>query len=289
MSLTKRKILVTGAKGFIGGYLAKRLTELEYTIIEFEGDITKDSSYDRIQKEDIYHCYHLAAKSFVPESWNTPDEFIKTNVYGTEKVLEFCRKKSIPLTFVSSYLYGNPKYLPINEKHPLQTPNPYALSKYLGEELCRFYNEYYKMKICVLRPFNTYGPGQNKRFLIPILMDQFLGTVEKVIIKDLTPKRDYVYISDLIEALVLTLGVATAENLLVLNIGSGYSLSVADVIDEIKKQSGTKKEVISLNEVRPNEIPDTVADITLAFEKMGWKPKVSFEEGIKEILKTQVK
>ena len=279
-----KKILVTGSKGFIGTYLVNRLKELNYSVIEFKGDVTIEASYLELLNEDIAHCFHLAAKSFVPESWNTPDAFIKNNVYGTEKVLEFCRTKAIPLTFVSSYLYGSPKYLPINEQHPLQTPNPYALSKYLGEELCRFYHEYYKMRIFILRPFNTYGPGQNRRFLIPVLIDQFLGEEQKVIIKDLNPKRDYVYISDLIESLVLTL--KSEEEYLVLNIGSGYSLSVADVIKEIGKQSGKEKEVISLGEIRPNEIPDTVADIELAFDKLGWKPKVSFEEGITEILKS---
>ena len=282
-----KKVLVTGSNGFIGKYLVKRLQELNYSVIKFAGDITKSESYESIKAESISHCFHLAAKSFVPESWNTPDAFIKTNVYGTEKVLEFCRTKSIPLTFVSSYLYGNPKYLPINELHPLQTPNPYGLSKYLSEELCRFYNEYYKLKVNILRPFNTYGPGQNNRFLIPVLIDQFLGPDKDVTIKDLTPKRDYVFITDLVEALILTLN--CKEEFLLVNIGSGYSFSVADVIEEIKKQSGINKKVISLNEKRANEIPDTVADIKLAAEKLGWKPKVSFEEGIREIIKTRNK
>ena len=279
------KILVTGSNGFIGKNLVLKLRALNYTVIEFSGNILEEDSYRKLLNENITHCFHLAAKSFVPESWNSPDAFIETNVYGTEKVLEFCRKKSISLTFISSYLYGSPKYLPIDEKHPLQTPNPYALSKFLGEELCRFYNKHYGLKINILRPFNTYGPGQNRRFLIPELIDKFYGSEQEVSVKDVSPKRDYVYISDVIDALILTLKIN--ESFTVFNIGSGYSLSVAEIIDKIKTISGIDKKVVSSNEQRVNEIPNTVADIKLAYEKLGWKPKVNFEEGIKEILKTR--
>ncbi len=276
------KVLVTGSNGFIGKNLVQKLRELNYSVLEFSGDILEEESYRKLHKEDISHCFHLAAKSFVPDSWNSPDPFIETNVYGTEKVLEFCRLKSVSLTFISSYLYGSPKYLPINEQHPLQTPNPYALSKHMAEELCKFYAEYYKLKICIIRPFNIYGPAQDKRFLIPELIEKFQGTEKEVKVKDLEPKRDYVYISDLIEALILTLNVK--EEFLILNVGSGYSLSVAEIIEKIKTISGSKKSVVSSNEKRVNEIPDTVADIKLAAEKLGWKPKVSFEDGVKEIL-----
>jgi nucleoside-diphosphate-sugar epimerase len=276
---------MTGSNGFIGKNLVQKLRQLNYSVIEFSGDILEEESYRKLHKEDITHCFHLAAKSFVPESWNSPDAFIETNVYGTEKVLEFCRQKSIPLTFISSYLYGSPKYLPINEQHPLQTPNPYALSKHMAEELCRFYSEYYKMKICIIRPFNIYGPAQDKRFLIPELIGKFQGSDKEVRVKDLEPKRDYVYISDLVEALVLTLKVS--EEFLILNIGSGYSLSVAEITEKIKSISGSTKNIVSSNEKRVNEIPDTVADIKLAFEKLGWKSKISFEEGINEILKSK--
>lgn len=281
------KILVTGSNGFIGKNLVQKLRQRDYSVLEFSGDILEDESYRKLHKEDISHCFHLAAKSFVPESWNSPDTFIETNVYGTEKVLEFCRLKSVPITFISSYLYGSPEYLPINEAHPLKTPNPYALSKYMAEELCKFYSEYYKLKVCIIRPFNIYGAGQDDRFLIPELIGKFYGSDKEVKVKDPEPKRDYVYISDLIEALVLTLKVK--EEFLILNIGSGYSLSVAEITEKIKSLSGIKKNVVSGNEKRVNEIPDTVADIKLAFEKLGWKPKVSFEEGIAEIIKLHKK
>jgi nucleoside-diphosphate-sugar epimerase len=276
------RILVTGSKGFIGKNLVSQLKQENHSVIEFEGNILENSSYQKIQSEQIDHCFHLAAKSFVPDSWKSPENFITTNVHGTEKVLEFCRIKNISLTFLSSYLYGAPNYLPIDEKHPVQTPNPYALSKHLAEELCYFYSEHFKLKIAVIRPFNIYGPGQDERFLIPELISKFKGTNEAVEVKDLTPKRDYVYISDVVDAIVSTLKLK--DNYVALNIGSGYSLSVKEIVEKIKTLSGSNKEVKSSNEIRVNEIPDTVADISLAFEKMGWKPKVNFENGIKEIL-----
>lgn len=279
------KILVTGSGGFIGKSLVQKLKELNHSVIEFSGDILEDESYRKLHKEDIAHCFHLAARSFVPDSWKSPVDFMEVNVLGTAKVLEFCKAKNCSLTFVSSYLYGAPQYLPINEKHPVQTPNPYAKSKQLAEELCKFYSDHYKLKITVIRPFNIYGPGQDIRFLIPELISKFTGKEEVVEVKDLTPKRDYVFISDVIEALAATLKIQ--DTYCVLNIGSGYSLSVKEIVDKIKTISGSDKAVKSSNETRVNEIPDTVADISLALEKMGWKPKVSFEEGITEILKSQ--
>jgi nucleoside-diphosphate-sugar epimerase len=281
------KILVTGSNGFIGKSLVQKLKQLNHSVIEFSGDILEDESYRKLHKEDISHCFHLAAKSFVPDSWKSPYDFIEVNVLGTAKVLEFCKVKNCSLTFVSSYLYGAPNYLPIDEKHPVQTPNPYALSKHQAEELCKFYSEHFKMKVIVVRPFNIYGPGQDTRFLIPELISKFMGKDKVVEVTDLTPKRDYVFISDVTEALAGTLKIG--DNYCVLNIGSGYSLSVQEIADKIKTISGSNKTVKSSNETRVNEIPDTVADISLAFDKMGWKPKVSFDEGIKEILKSQSK
>jgi nucleoside-diphosphate-sugar epimerase len=281
------KILVTGSNGFIGKSLVQKLRQLNYIVIEFSGDILEDESYRKLHKEEITHCFHLAARSFVPDSWNSPADFIEVNVTGTAKVLEFCKARNCSLTFMSSYLYGSPKYLPIDEKHPVQTPNPYALSKHLAEELCKFYSEHFKMRIAVIRPFNIYGPGQDNRFLIPELISKFTGKDEEVEVKDLSPKRDYVYISDVIDAIVST--IELKDNYTVLNIGAGYSLSVEEIVGKIKILSGVNKSVKSSKEVRVNEIPDTVADISLASEKIGWKPKVTFEDGIKEILRTQNK
>lgn len=275
-------ILVTGSKGFIGKNLVKKLLSLGHSVYEFEGDITESHSYKKYSDINFDHCFHLAGKSFVPESWENPAKFIKNNVLGTEKLLELCRRKNASVTFISAYLYGIPEKLPINEDHPLKPNNPYAVSKMLAENLCKFYCEHYHMKITVLRPFNVYGPGQDERFLIPTLIGQFYSHSEEIIVKDLTPKRDYIFITDLIEAMALSLN--ANEKYLVLNIGSGYSLSVSEVIQKISEVSGINKKIVSSGEVRPNEIPDTIADIEKAFKHLGWKPKTEFSEGIKLII-----
>ncbi len=277
-----RAILVTGSKGFIGKNLVKKLKDLGHTIIEFEGDVTEMESYTKYNKINFDHCFHLAGKSFVPDSWADPQKFIKNNVKGTELILELCRNKKAALTFVSAYLYGVPEYLPINEDHPLKPNNPYAESKLQAENLCKSYSEKYGMKITILRPFNVFGPDQDARFLIPSLISQFYSQSKEIHVKDLSPKRDYIFISDLINA--LTLSLTAKEKYLVLNIGSGHSLSVSEVINEIKSVSGIEKKIISSNEIRPNEIPDTVADINKAFKHLGWKPVTGFKEGIRQIL-----
>ncbi len=276
-----KTILVTGSKGFIGKNLVPALKELNYNVIEFSGDITKNESYYNLNQLEFSHCFHLAAKSYVPDSWLKPDEFIKTNVYGTEKILELCRIKNASLTFMSSYLYGIPKKLPIAENHPLQPNNPYAFSKHMAEDLCKFYSDFYNVKINILRPFNIYGLGQDERFLIPMLIEQTLNEKE-IVVKDLIPKRDYVFILDVVEALILTLN--STQKFQALNIGSGSSLSVAEVIEEIKKVTGISKNVKSSNEIRINEIPDTVADISLAKNSLGWEPRIKFAEGLKKII-----
>jgi nucleoside-diphosphate-sugar epimerase len=277
-----KNILVTGSKGFIGKSLSQRLKELGYSVIEFTGDVKDKGSYEKLNAEKIDHCIHLAARSFVPDSWSEPDDFIQNNVYGTERVLEFCRNRSVSLTFMSSYLYGTPEKLPINEEHPLSIPNPYALSKHLAEQLCEFYTNHYGLKITILRPFNTYGPGQKDHFLIPFILGQFFSDAKEISVKDLDPKRDYVYLTDVVEAIVKTINVK--EKFLILNIGSGESYSVKEVIDAISAITGTKKSINSANEKRPNEIPDTIADISKAKKFIDWNPKVGFEEGLRKII-----
>ena len=136
-----KTILITGSNGFIGTQLKKHLNQDQYTIFEFneeDGDIVQADSLSRFDDHKIDHIIHLAGKTFVPESWENPYRFYTVNVIGTMNVLEFCRKYNISLTFISTYLYGNPKLLPINENSEISPNNPYAHSKYLAEQLCHF-------------------------------------------------------------------------------------------------------------------------------------------------------
>lgn len=279
------KILVTGANGFIGSHLVKQLNKLSYEIIELtsnSGDISKADTLSKSPQADM--VIHLAARSFVPDSWNEPTSFMSTNVTGTQNVLEYCRKSNAPLVFVSAYLYGVPQRLPIKETDPILSNNPYALSKYLAEQLCEFYANYWNLPITVIRPFNVYGSGQRPEFLIPEIIAQVqLG--KEIRIRDLNPKRDYVYIDDLVDALIKSLNISSGYN--VLNIGSGISYSVGEIIDVIQKVSGTEIPVYSKQVERKHEISDVYADIDQAKNILGWIPRNSLADGIAKQLQME--
>jgi len=278
------KILVTGASGFIGKALTSRLKAQGQDVVSVDssdGDIASRKTLEKFTQQDISHVFHLAGKTYVPDSWDDPYTFYKTNTLGTETVLEFCREKEVHLTYVSAYIYGVPECLPISENAPIQPNNPYAHSKYLSEELCRFYASNFGQAVSIILPFNVFGSGQCARFLIPMIVQQALYHNE-IVINDLSPKRDYVHINDLVDAMVATLPLKNGFNLF--NIGSGVSFSVGEVIDIIQKCAGTNKPVKNNGDVRPNEIPDVKADTSHARNILDWKCHMDFESGIAEII-----
>lgn len=278
------KILLTGATGFLGKALKKRLEGKNYNVIGTDsrhGDIADKKTFEIFRPENISHVFHLAGKTFVPDSWIDPASFYKINVMGTENVLEYCRKKNAPLTFVSAYIYGQPKTLPISEDHEIIPDNAYAHSKYLAEQLCLFYSREFDVKVNIIRPFNAYGIGQNNKFLIPSIIDQALN-MDSIRLKDLSPKRDYIYLDDLIDALIFS--ISSKNSISVYNIGSGYSISVQGVVDVVQEILGTDKPVISEETTRKNEIHDVIADITRANTELNWYPRYSFYDGIKQII-----
>jgi len=278
-------ILVTGANGFIGSHLSKKLKELSHNVTELtsnSGDISDKDTLSKLTQVDV--VIHLAARSFVPDSWEEPSSFMSTNVTGTHNVLEYCRKFSTPLIFVSAYLYGVPERLPVKESDPVLANNPYALSKHLAEQLCEFYASYWALPITVIRPFNVYGPAQRSEFLIPEIIAQ-VKSGNEVRVRDLNPKRDYVYIDDLIDALIKSLDISEGYN--VINIGSGISYSVGELIDIIQKVSGTKLPVYSKQVERKHEITDVYADINQAKDLLDWIPCYSLEDGITKQLQVE--
>ncbi|MBF0518537.1 MAG: NAD(P)-dependent oxidoreductase [Nitrospirae bacterium] len=280
----KHNILVTGSEGFIGKRLTARLVSEGYEVCAFNRSCGDISSKDNLPFKNIAHVLHLAAKTFVPASWQNPYSFYNTNVMGTANVLEFCRKNGCSLTFVSSYIYGTPKELPVSEKHPVNPGTPYSHSKYMAEELCRFYADNFKVKVTILRPFNIYGPAQNDSFLIPAIIKQALdSSTDTIEVMDLLPRRDFLYVEDFVDALMLTI---QDDNYALYNVGAGYSLSVSDVIQTVLDVLNTDKKVISKDVVRENEINDVIADITKIRNELNWQPKHSFNEGIIEIIRS---
>ena len=290
MKLRGKKILVTGSSGFVGKNLVDELKRQDAEVLTLtdRSGHRIDIRDQQIAKEmrDIDIVYHLAAITSVPFSFENPGETYEVNVLGTLNILEMCRLcNAEQIIFASSYVYGQPQYLPINEKHLLQPTNPYARSKVLGEELCRAYNTDFGVKCIILRPFNIYGVGQSRDFLIPSIIAQLqCGKIE---LKDSEPKRDFIYISDVIDAYIRA--GEFSRNFEVFNIGYGKSYSVKEIVDKIIHLYGKNVKVKYRNERRKNEVIDTIADTKKAKEKLGWKPKVEIDKGLNDILKGGLK
>lgn len=276
------KILVTGGNGFVGKKLCRSLAESGYIPIVFDmedGDITQVVDFG----DEIDYVYHLAGKTFIPESWENPVSFYHVNVQGTVNVLEFCRRKNIGLTYLNTYGYGEPDSLPIGESAPLRPNTPYNHSKYVAEDIIQFYSKTFGVKAVSLRAFNIFGFGQSEIFLLPSLIKQTLDAAAREIhVKVFEPKRDYVYIDDVVSALVATLRFEGRFS--AYNIGSGQSYSVKDVAETIMRLAGVTKPLIADGQIRPNDVPDVVADISKIKRELGWSPSIGFEEGLRRMI-----
>ena len=279
-----KNILVTGAGGFIGRELVRVLKNAGHKVLELTSadvDIANPATLEKFNQTKLEHIFHLAGRTFVPDAWNEPADFQRVNVNGTINILELCRKQKIPLTYVSAYLYGIPGSLPIKETDRIVPNNPYALSKFLAESMCQFYAEYFEVPVTIIRPFNIYGVGQKSHFLIPEIIAQIQAN-KPILLKDLAPRRDYLYLDDFVDGLVRTISLSHGSHLY--NIGYGSSLSVAEIVDAIQSVAGTSLPVVSENKSRKNEISDLYADISRIENDLGWRPKHTFEEGIKKMI-----
>lgn len=276
-------IAVTGSSGFIGKRLVSRLEKFGHNIIKVdvnEGiDILNWNQLKTIQKFDV--MVHLAAKSFVPQSYETPRDFYHLNVNGVINGLELCRIHKAKFVFASSYVYGKPEYLPIDENHLLEGFNPYAETKIIGEKICRDYHKYFDVRSIILRPFNIYGPGQGENFLIPLILKQ--AKTGKVKLLDSRPKRDFVFIDDVVEAFRLAVENNNVE-FDEFNIGNGKSFSVDNVVRIIDKLYSNKLDIEYDKVARQNEVLDTVADISKIRTQLNWEPKIRLEEGLKRMI-----
>ena len=278
MNLQNKNILVTGANGFIGSHLVPALRTAGYLVSTHstrQGDIRNCT----LDFEGIGHVFHLAARTFVPDSWSDPLSFYEVNLLGTVNVLEFCRSQRASLTLVSSYVYGPPARLPISEDEPLRAFNPYSHTKILAEETALYYQRQFAVPVTIIRPFNVYGPGQDRRFLIPTILWQAIDPGQAAIeVADLRPRRDYIFIADLIDLLLRT---AFRREGGVFNAGSGSSWAVGDVIALVNGFLPTPKPVRVEGPARPEELADVVADISRARLEFGWELRVPFPDGLR--------
>ena len=271
-------VIVTGASGFIGVALCELLNELGFSIIALnraDGDISKHSVWSSLPP--VKTVFHLAGRSFIPDSWLQTSDFLDVNVSSTHYALEYCRRTGAKLIFASAYIYGIPQVLPISEQHPIFPNNPYALTKFLSEQLCEFYSTYHSVTVISLRLFNVYGPRQSSNFLIAKIIHE-LNEFRAVRLLDLAPKRDYVYVDDVANAFVRAMHIDSGYH--IFNIGSGFSYSVSEIVDKIQLIMRTNHPIKVDSVERRNEIPDVIADISLAKEVLGWYPNVELPQGL---------
>lgn len=276
-------ILVTGASGFIGMALTSRLLREGYNVVEMSsktGDIADARVWASMPPASV--VVHLAGMCFVPDSWSNSPEFLRVNVVGTEQALNYCRCHGARLVLSSTYVYGLPDRLPINEQHPARPNTPYALSKRMAESLCEFAAMNYGVTTTILRLFNVFGIGQRPIFLIPAILQQVKAR-DKILVKELTSKRDYVYIDDVVGAFVKACALEGGK-CRIFNIASGHAHSVENVIAIVQKVARTNLQVVSENAHRFQEIPEVIADIGFAKRRLGWEPEWTLQDGIEAMV-----
>jgi UDP-glucose 4-epimerase len=285
------KILLTGSSGFIGKKIIKELEENHSFIkldLEEGFDLTKWGDISNIKDFDI--CIHTAAKSYVPASFKEPQKFYFNNVNSTLNCLELCRINNAKMLYISSYVYGIPEYLPIDENHILKAFNPYAQTKIICEKLCEGYYRDFNIPCTILRPFNIYGPGQDKTFLLSKISDQIKSGRMRIELKNPRPRRDFVYINDVVAAIKLaTFDLYSGSiNYKTYNICSGKSYSVYEITKIIHSLDFQYRNIKFLFDeaTRKNEVLETLGSYKKINHDLGWKPSITIKEGISKLLET---
>lgn len=314
MNLKGKKVLVTGAEGFIGSHLTERLVELGADVtalvqynsfnnwgwidtfdkeilnsIKVEtGDIRELDGMNRIIKGQEV-VFHLAALIAIPYSYLSPMAYVRTNVEGTVNVLEACRNHDVQkiIHTSTSETYGTALYVPIDEKHPMQGQSPYSASKIGADKMAESFYRSFNMPIATIRPFNTYGPRQSARAVIPTIISQILSGKNEIKLGSLSPTRDFNYVKDTAEAFVK---IAESDRTIgeVINAGSNYEITVGDTVKKIIDIIGKDVKIICDEErLRPekSEVNRLWADNTKIKELTDWTPNYSIDRGLEETVK----
>jgi nucleoside-diphosphate-sugar epimerase len=278
-----KTVAITGSEGFVGSHLSNVLLANNYNVIRLDikngFDLLSTNSFNTHPAFDL--IIHLAAKVFVPDSFDNPADFLSFNYTTTLNALEIARKYSAKFIYMSSYIYGTPEYLPIDENHPIKPHNPYAFSKLNGENLTKCYNVNYNIPALILRPFNLYGPNQAEAFLISKIVAQALSG--KIILNDPRPKRDFLHISDFV-ALIQKILEKNFDDFGIYNVGSGVSYSVSEIVGIVNSLFQNTLHVEYSNQVRPNEVLNTVANIEKINKTFDWVPAMTLYDGLSNII-----
>ncbi len=308
MNWTGVKVVVTGAGGFIGSHLAERLLEVgaeltafvrynsrnHHGFLELLGPRKKDvrviagdvSDLDTVRSalQGAGVVFHLAALPGIPYSYLHPREVFEVNAAGTLNVLMAARDAACARVVITSTseVYGTAQYVPIDERHPKQPQSPYAASKVAGDAMALGFHAAYGLPVTVARPFNTYGPRQSDRAIIPTIIAQAL-TRDEILLGNLTPTRDFTFVTDTVEGL-LAVGACPAAMGEEVNLGSGQEVSVGELAREIIAAVGLPVEVRQdPARVRPesSEVARLLADNSKARRLAGWSPRVSLADGLR--------
>jgi len=310
MSKHDSPILVTGAGGFIGSHLVETALQAGHSVralvrytstghagwldqlspelrsgLEIVLGDVRDRRAVRQAAEGTSAIYHLAALIGIPYSYVAPDSYVEVNVQGTLNVLEAARDLDIQRTVVTSTseVYGTALYTPIDEKHPLQAQSPYSATKIGADALAISYHRAFGLPVSIVRPFNTFGPRQSTRAVIPTIITQALGGNE-IRLGSLTPVRDMVYVGDT-AAGFLAVGQSDACIGRVTNLATGVGVSVGDLVDRILSLVGRTLPVVAADErIRPDksEVFELIGSAADAKRMTGWQPRVSLEEGLQQ-------
>lgn len=313
MQLKDKKVLVTGACGFIGSHLVERLIDegcdvraLVYynsfnswgwldtlsadklsRVEIFAGDVRDPNGVrDAVKGMDV--IFHLAALIGIPFSYHSPDSYVDTNIKGTLNILQAARYSGAKKAIITSTseVYGTAKYVPIDEKHPLQGQSPYSASKIGADKIAESFYLSFGSPVVIVRPFNTYGPRQSARAIIPTIISQALSNQEAIALGNLRPSRDLNYISDVCDAYI---EIAKSENVIgrVINICSGEEISIGDLASFILELLGSDKKIKKdAKRVRPamSEVDRLLGDNTLIRSLTSWKPRHSLRQGLKHTI-----
>lgn len=308
-----KNILVTGADGFIGSHLTEELVKQGYKIkafsyynsfnswgwldklpkdilkeIEvFTGDI-RDSNGVRKSMENIDVVYHLAALIAIPFSYHSPGTYVDTNINGTLNVLQAARDLDTSRVLITSTseVYGTAQYVPIDEKHPYQGQSPYSATKIGADRLAESFYRSFNMPITIVRPFNTYGPRQSARAVIPTIITQLLSGKEEIELGSLTPTRDFNYVKDTANGFVeIAKSIRTIGE--EINIATQQEISIGQVAKELIRQINPNAKIVcDQQRLRPekSEVNRLLGSNKKIKSLTDWKPNYTFEEGISETI-----
>ncbi len=303
------KVLVTGAGGFIGSHLAERLTELGYSVRAFvrynsntnwgwleQSSYLKDMQiysgdirdFDSVKKA-MSGCdavYHLAALVGIPYSYDSPLAYIKTNIEGTYNILENARLENLENVIITSTseTYGTAQFIPISENHPLVGQSPYSASKIAADQLSLSYWLSFQLPVKIVRPFNTYGPRQSSRAIIPTMISQILSGKKKLTLGNISPTRDLTFIKDTVEGFI-EIAKTTSLTGSVTNIGNGFEISMEDLATKISRLLNIEFDLQTVSErQRPgnSEVERLFCDNNKIITNTKWHPQYSLEQGLIE-------